>query len=188
MLRKYSEVLKKLLSFGKYSSVTYKERTITLGENEFLIRVVEEKDIKELLAVERDVYFGQVPWTRTAFLTELRSFAPHLYLVVVYQSEVIAFLGVRAQNRDAHITNIAVRSDFQGRGIGHFLLEQARDFGEGQHAEQLSLEVRLGNKEAQRLYRRFGFVSDSIMKNYYNETDEDALTMLYSLKEAEKSQ
>jgi ribosomal-protein-alanine N-acetyltransferase len=46
----------------------------------------------------------------------------------------------------------------------------------------MTLEVRMGNEAAQRLYRNFGFVSAGVRRNYYPETGEDALIMwLYNL-------
>jgi ribosomal-protein-alanine N-acetyltransferase len=44
-------------------------------------------------------------------------------------------------------------------------------------AKNLTLEVRVGNLGAQALYRGFGFVPAGIRKNYYSETNEDALVM-----------
>ncbi len=44
-------------------------------------------------------------------------------------------------------------------------------------AGHLTLEVRVGNEAAQVLYRRFGFYPAGVRKNYYAETNEDALVM-----------
>ncbi len=44
-------------------------------------------------------------------------------------------------------------------------------------ARSLTLEVRLSNRPAQELYRRFGFAPVGVRKNYYAETNEDALVM-----------
>ena len=41
----------------------------------------------------------------------------------------------------------------------------------------MTLEVRVSNKVAQNLYRKFGFVEGSIRKNYYSDNQEDALVM-----------
>ena len=49
----------------------------------------------------------------------------------------------------------------------------------------MTLEVRMGNLAAQDLYRKFGFVSAGVRRNYYPETGEDALIMwLYGLRSA----
>lgn len=163
----------------------FKEETIERKGKKFLVRQAKERDIKEMLAVERDVYFGDVPWTRSAFVFELRNPTKHLYLVMEHEAQVIGFVGCRVRLGDAHITNIAVLGAFQGLGLGWYMLEQVRLFALRNEAKLLSLEVRFHNKRAQRLYRKFGFVSEKVMKNYYSEIKEDGVRMIYKLN-AEK--
>jgi ribosomal-protein-alanine N-acetyltransferase len=78
---------------------------------------------------------------------------------------------------EAHVTNVAVDPMHQRHKIGsrllHDLLRQAVEMG----AEAMSLEVRVTNWGAQRLYGRFGFRPVGIRKNYYQEINEDALIM-----------
>jgi ribosomal-protein-alanine N-acetyltransferase len=50
--------------------------------------------------------------------------------------------------------------------------------------ETLSLEVRVSNKDAQRLYRKLGFQSRTIKKGYYTEKNEDAVDMIKRIKDA----
>ena len=47
----------------------------------------------------------------------------------------------------------------------------------------MSLEVRLSNRDAQRLYRKLGYVSRAIKEGYYDETNEDALDMVKYIEE-----
>jgi ribosomal-protein-alanine N-acetyltransferase len=65
----------------------------------------------------------------------------------------------------------------QGHGIATRLLveliPQAIDLG----ARAVSLEVRVTNWGAQRIYARFGFRPVGIRRNYYQEVSEDALIM-----------
>jgi ribosomal-protein-alanine N-acetyltransferase len=78
---------------------------------------------------------------------------------------------------EAHITNIAVDPTHHRRKVGtrllHDLVLAAVDLG----AEAVSLEVRVTNWGAQRLYGRFGFRPVGVRKNYYQEIGEDALIM-----------
>ena len=69
--------------------------------------------------------------------------------------------------------NISVVSAFLGAILLLVLAGEAIQRG----AESLTLEVRVGNKAAQELYRKFGFRPCGIRKNYYVETNEDALVM-----------
>src|SRR5204862_7808845 len=58
----------------------------------------------------------------------------------------------------------------------HMLLANARE-ADARGVTSLNLEVRVGNKAAQELYRKFGYRPCGIRKNYYVETNEDALVM-----------
>ena len=70
-------------------------------------------------------------------------------------------------------------------GDEEFLLREIIDQVEidpKRRGETLSLEVRLSNTDAQRLYRRLGFSARNIRKNYYTENNEDALDMIKRLE------
>ena len=74
------------------------------------------------------------------------------------------------------------RSVITGLALAGSLLLAACDMG----AEAVSLEVRVTNWGAQRLYARFGFRPVGIRKNYYQEIGEDALIMwLDGIRDAE---
>jgi ribosomal-protein-alanine N-acetyltransferase len=78
---------------------------------------------------------------------------------------------------DAHVTTIAVDPAFHRHKIGtRLLLNLARQAIE-RGARNLTLEVRVSNTGAQAMYRKFGFHPAGVRKNYYVETNEDALVM-----------
>ena len=78
---------------------------------------------------------------------------------------------------DGHVTTLAVDPRWQRHQIGtRLLLVLARE-AIAREARSLTLEVRLSNRPAQELYRRFGFAPVGVRKNYYAETNEDALVM-----------
>ena len=77
---------------------------------------------------------------------------------------------------DAHVTNIAVDPAWHRHKIG----TGAPAPGPGsvaRGARHLTLEVRVSNDRRPAMYRRFGFVGAGVRKNYYAETNEDALVM-----------
>jgi ribosomal-protein-alanine N-acetyltransferase len=78
---------------------------------------------------------------------------------------------------EAHVTTIAVDPVHHRRKIATRLMleliKRAREMG----AKAVSLEVRVSNWGAQRLYGRFGFRPVGVRKGYYQETNEDALVM-----------
>ena len=180
MLKKFSGLVRTILYGKQYH---FNARSVILGDEEFLLREIIDQDIKELIALERDVYFGETPWTKSAFLSEIHSPIPHLYIcMVTRQSTIAGFIGSRLIGNDTHITNIAVATAFQNRGIGKLLIDEVENFAIMNDCETLSLEVRLSNTDAQRLYRRLGFSARNIRKNYYTENNEDALDMIKRLE------
>ena len=84
------------------------------------------------------------------------------YLVARAGRGVVGYCGVLLQHPDAHVTNVAVSPEWQGRGVAtRMLLELARravDAG----FDALTLEVRHTNTGAQALYRSFGFAPAGI--------------------------
>jgi ribosomal-protein-alanine N-acetyltransferase len=90
---------------------------------------------------------------------------------------IIGYAGLWLMTDEAHITTIAVDPDFQGNGIGELLLvaliDRARQIG----ARWLTLEVRVTNDVAQRLYEKYTFKEMGIRRRYYSDNGEDALVM-----------
>ena len=90
---------------------------------------------------------------------------------------VAGYVSVWYQGEEAHITEIAVREKLRGRGIGELLLigslRAAVEYG----SKVMTLEVRVSNFVAQRLYEKYGFKSVGIRKAYYSDNREDAVIM-----------
>lgn len=144
-------------------------------------------DIPEMIEIERAVYSGQAPWDSTAFANELRRNKDRLYLVIRKDDKLLAFIGSTfdERNRDAHITNIAVLPEYQGKGLGRFLLGIMIKKARKLNYKTVSLEVRVSNKSAQRLYRDLQFEQTGIKRGYYFGDHEDAADMVLYLSENE---
>lgn len=91
--------------------IVYLPKEIDYLDEPYLIREVKYTDIRHLIAIEKEVYEGEVPWGKTAFLSELNGPQAVLYLLVEYDQEVVAFIGTRFDDEDGHITNIAVSKE-----------------------------------------------------------------------------
>lgn len=144
-------------------------------------------DIPEMIEIERVVYAGQAPWDSTAFANELRREKDRLYLVIRKNDKLLAFIGSTfdERNRDAHITNIAVLPEYQSKGLGRFLLGIMIKKARKLNYKTVSLEVRVSNKSAQRLYRDLQFEQTGIKRGYYFGDHEDAADMVLYLNENE---
>ena len=133
------------------------------------------RHLRGIMAIERQVY--PRPWSPNLFLSEMTESSNRCYLVARMDREVVGYGGLICYGEEAHITNIAVDPLQHRRRIGsrllHDLVVNAIQLG----AEAVSLEVRVTNWGAQRLYGRFGFRPAGVRKNYYQEIGEDALIM-----------
>jgi ribosomal-protein-alanine N-acetyltransferase len=81
-----------------------------------------------------------------------------------------------------HIKDIAVTERRRNEGVGSALLARGLDFLADAGAATAKLEVREGNADARRLYRRFGFEQRRRIREYYG-NGEDALVMVCRLAE-----
>lgn len=133
------------------------------------------RHLRGIMAIERQVY--PRPWSPNLFLSEMTESRNRCYLVARMDREVVGYGGLICYGEEAHITNVAVDPMHHRRRIGSRLLRElivnAVDLG----ADAISLEVRVTNWGAQRLYGGFGFRPVGVRKNYYQEISEDALIM-----------
>jgi ribosomal-protein-alanine N-acetyltransferase len=133
------------------------------------------RHLRGVMAIERQVY--PRPWSPSLFVSEMTAGRTRCYLVALEGRNVVGYAGLISYGDEAHVTTIAVDPGYQRLKIGTRLLydiiTEAREMG----AHAVSLEVRVTNWGAQRMYGRFGFRPVGVRKNYYQETNEDALVM-----------
>ncbi|PCR99814.1 alanine acetyltransferase [Lactococcus fujiensis JCM 16395] len=146
-------------------------------------RLAERRDIVDMLAIERDVYEGEVPWTFSHFEHEIVQNKDAFFVVAEIDNKVVGFIGARLTDKgvNIHISNLAVLRDYQKRGIATTLINQIVRLMSNLGKNQMTLEVRRDNTKAQGLYRRNGFETDNLMPNYY-EDGADAIWMVKKLR------
>jgi ribosomal-protein-alanine N-acetyltransferase len=90
---------------------------------------------------------------------------------------VLGMVGLWLMVDEAHIVTIAVRQGYRRQGLGELLLvaalEAARDAG----METVTLEYRISNAAARRLYEKYGFAKVGVRAGYYSDNNEDAVLM-----------
>jgi ribosomal-protein-alanine N-acetyltransferase len=79
------------------------------------------------------------------------------------------------------IHNIAVHTEFRRKRIGQSLLHQVLEQARNRDSSRVTLEVRVSNIAAQKLYESVGFVSQGLRKGYYSDDGEDAVIMALEL-------
>lgn len=131
----------------------------------YVLRSVEDSDLPNLQSNQPERLRPPLPFIRWGRNASTRP------------GQIIGYAGMWLMIDEAHITTIAVRSAWRGRGLGELLLstlvEQAADLG----ADRVTLEVRVSNEVAQALYRKYGFETTGKRVRYYSDNNEDAYIM-----------
>lgn len=133
------------------------------------------KDLDRVLEIEALSYL--TPWTRRAFQSEITDNVYAHYYVARHRGIIVAYVGMWIILEEAHITNIAVHPDYRRCGVGRRLLEEMFQKAKELGSTKMTLEVRVSNAGAIRLYESLGFVDCGRRKGYYTDTREDAIIM-----------
>jgi [ribosomal protein S18]-alanine N-acetyltransferase len=142
---------------------------------EVRLLAMRRRHLRSVLRIEARVY--PVPWSMSLFLSELALRSTRAYYVAFVGRQLVGYAGLMMTLDDGHVTTIAVDPAWHRHKVGSRLLLALSREAIRRGATSLTLEVRLANKAAQTLYRRFGFRPVGVRKNYYAETKEDALVM-----------
>ncbi|MBB3104151.1 ribosomal protein S18-alanine N-acetyltransferase [Azomonas macrocytogenes] len=137
-----------------------------------------EADLDAVLKIEYAAFSH--PWTRGIFLDGLNNYECWL---MFEGSQQVGHGVIQVIAGEAHLLNITVKPQNQGRGLGLHLLEHLMVRAKARQATECFLEVRAGNTSAYRLYERYGFNEIGRRRGYYPATDgrEDALVMACTL-------
>ena len=118
-----------------------------------------------------------LPWTREDFVKEVEANKMAVYKVALADGRVAGYAGMWHIVNEGHVTNIAVSPDYRRMGIGEKLLKALFDVAEEREMIGITLEVRISNTAAQKMYTKNGFKPEGFRKRYYSDTGEDAVIM-----------
>ncbi len=127
------------------------------------IRTMNYSDLKKVMEVEVRAY--PHPWTAGIFRDCLR--VGYLAWVMVLQKEIIGYGVIMLSPGEAHILNICIDPDYQGKGLGRYFLQYLVNQSSTKGVEMILLEVRRSNKLAQALYQSENFHELGVRKAYY---------------------
>jgi ribosomal-protein-alanine N-acetyltransferase len=151
---------------------------------EIRLRDAVEEDLPLIHLIEETVY--PVPWTLN-FFRIIYHMNEGLFIVAVEDEHIIGYtvgeveiMGRKDDPKKAgHVLNIAVRREYQGKGVGTILLDEVEKRFRVKDANIAYLEVRESNENAQRIYRHRGYQYVRTAENYYG--DEDGYIMTKKL-------
>lgn len=140
---------------------------------------MKQADVEAVSAIEKRAY--PFPWSPGIFRDCLRA-GHHCWLLE--SPQVLLGYGVlSAAAGEAHLLNLCIAPEHQGRGHGRRLLARMIDLARWNRAAQVFLEVRPSNPRAIALYREYGFNEIGLRPNYYpaSKGREDAIVMAMEL-------
>jgi ribosomal-protein-alanine N-acetyltransferase len=140
------------------------------------LRRLEMRDLDRIEEIERESY--PTPWSRSMFAGELAK--PSSICLGAFDTERDVLVGYLIISRyvDAwHVMNVAVEPSQRSRGVAQNLLERLFELTANDSRRGYTLEVRISNENAIRLYERLGFQARGLRRGYYTDNREDALIM-----------
>lgn len=137
---------------------------------------MKKEDIDGIIAIDEATY-GEHHWSRDSFYSELSNNLARYFCAFDEQNNLLGYAGSWIVLDEAHITNIAVRAENRGKKIGEALLVKIFDTCINEKVKYLTLEVRVSNTPAIKLYEKYNFKSLGTRKGYYQNNNEDALIM-----------
>jgi len=149
------------------------------------LRALDTRDLDALEEIERVSY--PAPWSRSMFAAELQK--PGSLGLGAYRGagDLLGYAIVSRHVDAWHVMNVAVAPSFRRRGIAQALLERLFEVTAADARRGYTLEVRVSNAEAIRLYERLGFEPRGIRRGYYTDNREDALIMWREPTASEKA-
>lgn len=160
----------------------------------YIVEPMSLADIAQVMAIERVSF--PAPWSARAYRYEVAENEHSTMLValpvedpagpllqlrrhlgLVNRGPVLGYGGFWLLVDEAHVCTIAVHPQWRGRGLGELLLLSLLEQGLASGASRATLEVRVSNRVAHELYRKYGFEVVSRRKGYYTNNNEDAYIM-----------
>ena len=146
--------------------------------SEISIADMKVDDLPEVLAIETKSF--KTPWSEPLFRDEI--FKPAaVSRVAKINGKVVGYLCANVIIDEGHILNLAVHQYYRGLGIASYMIKEMLDVMRKNNCRSIFLEVRISNKEARKMYEKFGFSLLGTRKNYYVLPVEDAVVMALRL-------
>ncbi|MDO4378578.1 MAG: ribosomal protein S18-alanine N-acetyltransferase [Erysipelotrichia bacterium] len=130
-----------------------------------MIRKMTEQDLNAVLKIEKESFFDY--WNREQYLYELHENPYAELYVLVIDDKIIGYYDLWIIFDHAEIANIAISSEWRNKHYGKKLMEDIEEKAIENNCETISLEVRVSNLSAIKLYENSGFITINTKKNYY---------------------
>jgi len=145
------------------------------------IRWMIRRDMPEVLEIEENSF--EFPWNEEECIRCLRR-RNCIGLVAEHEDRIVGFIFYELHNTYIHVLNFAVAPDCRRRGVGSQIVTRLVKKLSSQRRDRIVLEVRETNLPAQLFFRECEFRATTVLRDYYEDTAEDAYLMQYRYRVA----
>ena len=140
------------------------------------VEYLKKEDVPEIVRIEEAAY-GPHHWSKDSFYSEINNKLAKYYVAKNSSGKTVGYLGAWHIVDEAHITTVAVDPECLRQHIGESLIVKMLEDCYNEFIKYITLEVRVSNIPAIKLYEKYGFKSLGTRKGYYQDNNEDALIM-----------
>jgi ribosomal-protein-alanine N-acetyltransferase len=140
------------------------------------IRWMIRRDMGEVLQIEKGSF--EFPWFEEDFVRCLRQ-RNCIGMVAEYGERVVGFMIYELHKTRLHVLNFAVAPEYRRLAIGEQMIDKLVSKLSSQRRTRISLEVRETNLHAQLFFKHAGFRATAVLRDFYDDSTEDAYVMQY---------
>ena len=140
------------------------------------IRWMIRRDMPEVLRIEDQSF--EFPWSEEDFIRCLRQ-RNCIGMVAEYDERVVGFMIYELHKNRLHVLNFGVNNEYRRLGAGRQMVDKLIGKLSHQRRSRILLEVRETNLEAQLFFRACDFRAITVLRDFYDDTTEDAYLMEY---------
>lgn len=140
------------------------------------IRWMIRRDMAEVQQIERKSF--EFPWSEDDFIRCLRQ-RNCIGMIAEHDNRIVGSMIYELHRNRLHVLNFAVHPDFRRRRVGNQMLNKLAGKLSPQRRSRIMLEVRETNLSAQLFFRDQGFRAVSLLRDFYEDTTEDAYLMQF---------
>lgn len=140
------------------------------------VKAMQKADIDSVFEIEAKSY-GNHHWSKDAFYSEVKNRVAKYYTAKDDKDVIMGYIGTWHIVDEAHITTLAVHPEYRRQHVADALIVKSLKDCYNEFIKYITLEVRVSNIPAIKLYEKYGFKSLGTRKGYYQDNNEDALIM-----------
>lgn len=147
-------------------------------QNDYPVRWMIRRDLLAVLQIEHASF--EFAWTEEDFLTTLRNLNTIGHVAEV-GNEIVGFMLYALDKDVLHVLDFAVKPTMRRSGVGVAMVQKLKNKLSQHGRNRIAVEVRETNLDAQLFFRSQGFSCTGTIRGWYEDTDEDAYVMEYSI-------